>query len=616
MIEGTEEETLITLDFSGTEKKFTDIDALREFLQYEQSAWFWLEQAVLRDKKLDRVWNPYRKYFTKVNQFIESYMMLPNKYSTLTELINSIKAETKIATDQGCILAETPLARFIFELKDNESPQVAGYALASLSGIKIEANNPDAFTGKHEAMKYLQDIETDSADVQQKKLEARNMLMIRKITALQKRSSLLVKKAEEQVTMQASIFENQVAKQAGDLENQITEQAKIFENQAAKQKSDFENRITRQETAFESQATEQVSAFENQMTEQASVIQNRRTEQANTIKTQITEQASAFENQMTEQASIFEDQTTKQASVFEDQTTEQARIIESQTTEQAKVFENRTAKQESDFELILNGAKKRLTDFENQKTTQENVLERQVDKQAKVFENRTAKQESDFELILNGAKKRLTDFENQKATQENVFERRIDKQASDSEKQIAKQAEDFEITLNEAKGKLTDFETTFKENIALQSSVAYWTKKREHHQKVMWWLAVFTVTSAVVTGLVTIQAANEYLDKTIDEVKLAQIGVTLAISTLGVWLTRLSAKIFISNLHLRTDADERVTMIQTYLAFLAEGKGPKDDERQLILQTLFRPSTTGFIKDDGPTTPFGTIVTKATSKKG
>ncbi|HAT3868995.1 hypothetical protein SC371_03485 [Legionella pneumophila serogroup 2] len=42
-------------------------------------------------------------------------------------------------------------------------------------------------------------------------------------------------------------------------------------------------------------------------------------------------------------------------------------------------------------------------------------------------------------------------------------------------------------------------------------------------------------------------------------------------------------------------------MIQTYLALLREGSAPKDDERQLILQTLFRPSSTGFVNEEGPT---------------
>ena len=54
-----------------------------------------------------------------------------------------------------------------------------------------------------------------------------------------------------------------------------------------------------------------------------------------------------------------------------------------------------------------------------------------------------------------------------------------------------------------------------------------------------------------------------------------RIGVMLAISTFGIWVTRLSAKIFISDLYLHTDADERVTMIRTYLALLRESSGHK-----------------------------------------
>ncbi|RHW76109.1 hypothetical protein [Colwellia sp. RSH04] len=47
---------------------------------------------------------------------------------------------------------------------------------------------------------------------------------------------------------------------------------------------------------------------------------------------------------------------------------------------------------------------------------------------------------------------------------------------------------------------------------------------------------------------------------------------------------------------------ERRTMIYTYLALSRKGQGPKDEDRQLILQTLFRPSTTDMLKNDqGPT---------------
>ena len=158
-----------------------------------------------------------------------------------------------------------------------------------------------------------------------------------------------------------------------------------------------------------------------------------------------------------------------------------------------------------------------------------------------------------------------------------------------------------------------DLEQTYNEKLALQSSVRYWTDKRKRHQKIIWWTGVLTFCFGVSTGIAFILVALELLKETLLNVPLSSLGIMFAISTFGIWLTRLSAKIFVSNLHLRTDSDERVTMIQTYLALLREGNGPKDEERQLILQTLFRPSTTGFIKEDGPTS-FYEVIPKAIDK--
>ena len=172
----------------------------------------------------------------------------------------------------------------------------------------------------------------------------------------------------------------------------------------------------------------------------------------------------------------------------------------------------------------------------------------------------------------------------------------------EAEAQKAEQKESFEAEFKKVQEKIDDIERVHKENLALQSSFKYWDEKRIHHQSVMWKMAKVTASSAAaVTGIFVWVAYFLFEATTLSEVQLWKFGIMLAISSFGVWLIRLLSKIFISNLHLRTDADERVTMIKTYLALLLEGKGPKDDERQLILQTLFRPSSTGFIKEDGPT---------------
>ena len=168
-------------------------------------------------------------------------------------------------------------------------------------------------------------------------------------------------------------------------------------------------------------------------------------------------------------------------------------------------------------------------------------------------------------------------------------------------KEVQKQQEDhFSGFIDGSKANLEDITNTYDNKLALQASVQYWVDKRSFHQSMLWKIGVATLLLAILTGAGFVTAAFKLLDVSIKEVELWRLGVMLAISTFGIWMTRLGGKIFVSNLHLRTDSDERVTMIQTYLALLREGAGPKDDERQLILQTLFRPSTTGIIKDDGP----------------
>lgn len=165
----------------------------------------------------------------------------------------------------------------------------------------------------------------------------------------------------------------------------------------------------------------------------------------------------------------------------------------------------------------------------------------------------------------------------------------------------------FETEIEESKKQLKDIEHTYDEKLALQSSVQYWGDKRDHHQKNMVWTGLITLFLALATIGAFLWVAFEFSEDTITKVSLWKLSIMLAISSFGVWITRLAAKIFISNLHLRTDSHERTTMIQTYLALLREGSGPKDEERQLILQTLFRPSTTGFIKEDGPAGFYETI---------
>ena len=88
------------------------------------------------------------------------------------------------------------------------------------------------------------------------------------------------------------------------------------------------------------------------------------------------------------------------------------------------------------------------------------------------------------------------------------------------------------------------------------------------------------------------------------------IAIVLAAGVFSVWAVRLCVQLFLSNVHLLTDASERVVMAKTYLSMLRKPGSIKDEDRAVILHALFRPAATGVVKDDGIPLSILELVTK------
>lgn len=119
--------------------------------------------------------------------------------------------------------------------------------------------------------------------------------------------------------------------------------------------------------------------------------------------------------------------------------------------------------------------------------------------------------------------------------------------------------------------------------------------------------ATSTPTIAVSPALDTASTSS-----LIDHVPLlSRVSLLLLLSALGIWLTRIVARLFMSNMHMVTECEERATMILTYLALHSE-KAVTEQERILVLTNIFRPSTTGIVTDDAaPPTVFDLLKTSA-----
>jgi len=153
--------------------------------------------------------------------------------------------------------------------------------------------------------------------------------------------------------------------------------------------------------------------------------------------------------------------------------------------------------------------------------------------------------------------------------------------------------------LKNAEERLVAVEKTYDEKLALQSAVRYWDTKAKSHKRsaVTWGVISFSV--AIGAALLTLLSTKQIFGEAgFDDVKLYQVSKFALIAVFCVWLMRIVVRIMLSHIHLHTDATERKTMMLTYLSLMRKGQLPEGDSRHLILQALFRPTSTGIIKDD------------------
>lgn len=160
--------------------------------------------------------------------------------------------------------------------------------------------------------------------------------------------------------------------------------------------------------------------------------------------------------------------------------------------------------------------------------------------------------------------------------------------------------EEKDALIESASIRIDSLEEIYDKKLALQSSVAYWQEKVDYHKSFLSKFYIF-FTFSIIASISIFYAQirvlfGDYTLETPPPYWIAAI-VVLTISAL-IWFIRILAKIMLSNIHLQADARERKVMIQTYLALLRRENAITENDRKAILQTLFRPSATGIIKDD------------------
>lgn len=243
------------------------------------------------------------------------------------------------------------------------------------------------------------------------------------------------------------------------------------------------------------------------------------------------------------------------------------------------------------------------------------------------FESEKQKYKEFYDVIVQERDDLFEEIQRLKSEQESLLKESdeqkswwaetFDKQLEDAKKRFNEEAERHETKMKES-------EEFYEKKLAVKNAVVYWTEKAQEHKTNSWIFGL--ISGGLMIGmLVTIICFGNYfvgLDLTKGTgaklltkngaLQLWVYGFFIISVTMVIWIIRLLVKVFLSNLHQLSDANERATMIQTYLAFEREEKTLTDKDKELVLPSIFRTSTHGIIKEDSaPNTPMNIFMGKS-----
>jgi hypothetical protein len=271
------------------------------------------------------------------------------------------------------------------------------------------------------------------------------------------------------------------------------------------------------------------------------------------------------------------------------------------------VVNNNTSQRDGEFSAYLfdNGIE---PDFETEKEQYQAFYNEIIEQKDELLKELSDIREEN-KVLNQTIKKQNTDWENTFTTQKEEIAKKFNDEY-----------ERHETTMSEA-------EEFYEKKLAVKNAVTYWSKKAESHKTnsyifgiiagllmIVSIIGIFNLGKYIIgLELTDVNGIGRKILTATGALQLWVYGFFIISMTLIIWFIRLLVKVFLSNLHLLSDAKERETMIQTYLAFEREENTLKDTDRDLILPSIFRVSANGYIKDDSsPNSPINIITKKFT----
>lgn len=163
--------------------------------------------------------------------------------------------------------------------------------------------------------------------------------------------------------------------------------------------------------------------------------------------------------------------------------------------------------------------------------------------------------------------------------------------------------------LEEKKNKLTELETLYQEKLRLESPATYWKKLSEDYnsrgQMWKWWSICSAIAFSILLTILLFKLPTGTTNSVLSVTSVRSILIVTVLISVGYFMVNFFIKLSTSAFHLSKDANERYQLTYVYLSLLKEG-AVSQEERSIVLQSIFSRADTGLLKgDSSPTLPDG-----------
>lgn len=169
------------------------------------------------------------------------------------------------------------------------------------------------------------------------------------------------------------------------------------------------------------------------------------------------------------------------------------------------------------------------------------------------------------------------------------------------ESKISEFEVDFQEFMDESQSSYDKAKQFYETEVQLKAPADYWEKRwKSHKAKAIWIGTIFMVIGGSLLA---------YLLKGVDytHYEFSNAIKVVITSTASIVLLKILHKLFFSNYHLYITAQERVVMMKSYLSMVRDGTLDNTEDKQYILEALFKHSSDGIINDTDLSLPLHDI---------